>query len=261
MPKVYLVYDSTCPNKDKARTNLAQAFSRTGISPSWEEWERSDPESPDHVRRYGSPAILVNGEDVAGESPGDGAASCRIYTDNNGRRDVVPSVDVIVSALLKEEPKTPGAAGGGRSKGPMGGVLTALPAVSAALLPKLTCPACWPAYAWLLGILGIGFVNYTPYLAPLMVFFLTLAVGPLVFHAQNGRGYGPFALGLTASVLTLAGKFIFHSDLVMYGGISMLVIASLWKAWPVKKAGSDEQTCPACVSKRAGLVTDGDEKP
>ena len=39
-----------------------------------------------------------------------------------------------------------------------------LPAIGAALLPKLTCPACWPAYAAVLSALGVSFVDYTPYL-------------------------------------------------------------------------------------------------
>ena len=125
--------------------------------------------------------------------------------------------------------------------------LSALPAIGVALLPKLTCPACWPAYAWILGLFGIGFVNYTPYLAPLMAFFLTLAVAPMAFRAKSRRGYGPFAVGLAAAVVVMGGKFWFDSDYAMNGGLGLLVAALLWNMWPMKKP-----SCPACA-REAGV--------
>jgi len=212
---------------------------------------RSNPESPDYVRKYGSPTILVDGEDVAGEAPGDGAASCRMYMDNNGRRDVVPSVDVIVSALLRENEKATSGVKIGKSEGSIGGGVYILPAIGVALLPKLTCAACWPACAWLLGVLGIGFVNYTPYLAPLLAFFLTLAVAPLAFQVRKRRGYGPFALGLTAAVAVIADRLWLGSDMAMYGGLGLLVAASIWNTWP--KRVSENAPCPACPGRR-GLM-------
>ncbi len=39
-----------------------------------------------------------------------------------------------------------------------------LPGVGASLLPKLTCPLCWPAYAGLLTTLGLGFLMSERYL-------------------------------------------------------------------------------------------------
>jgi MerR family copper efflux transcriptional regulator len=72
--------------------------------------------------------------------------------------------------------------------------LAVLPAIGVALLPKLTCPACRPAYAGVLSALGLGFVNYTPFLLPLTVLFLLLSVVSLVFAAQRrigGRTAGP----------------------------------------------------------------------
>jgi hypothetical protein len=121
-----------------------------------------------------------------------------------------------------------------------------------ALLPKLTCPACWPAYAGLLSSLGIGFVNYTPYLLPLAALFLIVAVVSLGYRAKNRRGYAPLMLGSGAAVIVIVGKFVLASDLAMYGGIALLMSASLWNAWPPRatKSGS----CPACVP--AGPLTE-----
>lgn len=45
--------------------------------------------------------------------------------------------------------------------------LLSLPGVTVSLLPKLMCPACWPAYAGLLSSLGLGFLISARYLLPL----------------------------------------------------------------------------------------------
>ena len=74
---VELIYDAQCPNVEAARSRLREAFRAAGLPVSWQEWDRNDPGSPDRVRRFGSPTILVNGLDVALASPGE-ANSCRI---------------------------------------------------------------------------------------------------------------------------------------------------------------------------------------
>lgn len=109
-----------------------------------------------------------------------------------------------------------------------------LPAVGAALLPKLTCPACWPAYAALLSALGVGFIDYTPYLLPLTLVFLVVTLAILAWRPR--RGYAPLVLGLFASGAMLIGKFLFDSDIAAYAGVALLVGASTWNAWPRKSA-------------------------
>ena len=120
-----------------------------------------------------------------------------------------------------------------------------LPAVGAAFLPKLTCPACWPAYAGMLSALGIGFFDYTPYLLPLTAVFVLIAVCALAYRAKQRRGYKPFLLGLAAGATLLAGKFHFDSDAAMYAGLAVLVLASLWNTWPMPQPTG--VPCPACV--------------
>ena len=112
--------------------------------------------------------------------------------------------------------------------------LAVLPGIGAALLPVLTCPACWPAYAGLLSALGLNFANYTPYLLPLTIVLLLVAVGALGYHAVSRRQYGPLSMGIAGSVILVAGKFALDRDLIMYGGIALLVAASVWNAWPRK---------------------------
>jgi hypothetical protein len=114
-----------------------------------------------------------------------------------------------------------------------------IPGVGASLLPKLACPLCWPAYAGLLSSVGLGFLISTKYLFPITAAFLLLAVGALAFRANQRRGYGPFALGLFAALGVLVGKFRWESNLAMYAAVGLLVIASVWNAWPRRLAVQD----------------------
>jgi hypothetical protein len=50
--------------------------------------------------------------------------------------------------------------------------LLAVPGIGLSLLPKVACPACWPAYAGLLSSLGLGFLVSTAYLLPMTAAFL-----------------------------------------------------------------------------------------
>lgn len=93
--------------------------------------------------------------------------------------------------------------------------------------------------------MGVGFVNYTPYLLPLMTVFLVLTLAAPGYRARVRHGFGPIALGCIATAIILIGKFWLDSDTVLYGGVALLVGASLWNAWPRK---AREAACPACVS-------------
>lgn len=114
--------------------------------------------------------------------------------------------------------------------------LLALPGVGVSILPKLACPLCWPAYAGLLSSVGLGFLISTAYLLPLTAAFLVIAVAALAFRASKRRGYGPFVLGVVAGSAVLFGKFAWESKVTMYTALGLLVVASLWNAWPTREA-------------------------
>lgn len=124
--------------------------------------------------------------------------------------------------------------------------LIAIPGVGVSLLPKLACPLCWPAYAGLLSSLGLGFLISANYLLPVTATFLVLALVALGFRANRRHGYGPFVVGLVAAVGVLVGKFEWESKLTLYGAIGLLVIGSVWNAWPHR---TREATC--CTEKSA----------
>lgn len=122
--------------------------------------------------------------------------------------------------------------------------LVSFPAIGVSLLPKLMCPACWPAYAGLLSSLGIGFLISATYLLPVTVVFLALSILTLGFRAQSRHGYGPLLLGLLAATIVLVGKFRLDSPIMTYAGIALLIAASVWNAWP-------RRTFPAAAVRTA----------
>lgn len=127
--------------------------------------------------------------------------------------------------------------------------LGVLPGIGVSLLPKVTCPMCWPAYAGILSSVGLGFLLSSRYLLPVTAAFLLVAIAALGFRARVRRGYGPMLLGVVAASGVLTGKFQLESDAAMYGGLSLLVAASVWNSWPRRAA-----SCPECVPAGGGLI-------
>ncbi len=126
------------------------------------------------------------------------------------------------------------------------GLLT-IPGIGLALLPKLACPMCWPLYAGILSSLGLGFLIGTAYLVPITIGFLAAAVVALGSRAKQRRGFGPLAIGIGGSAAILLGKFWADSILATYGGVIVLVAASIWNVWPRRLAAA----C-SCNPKRQG---------
>lgn len=239
---VELIYDADCPNVAAARSLLIQAFTQTGVSARWREWERGAPGSPEYARLHGSPTILVDGKDVAGGAPGAGNAACRIYSDGDGKLSRTPPLEVICSALMSASPDKP-------SRTRWQAIAASLPAVGTALLPKLTCPLCFPAYAAVLGALGLEFMDYTPYLLPLTAAFLAAAVVVLALQTRRTGNVYPLLLGIAASALVLIGKFRLDSDWMTTGGIVLLVAAVFFGS---RAKSASTVSCPACATDGNG---------
>ncbi len=125
-------------------------------------------------------------------------------------------------------------------------IIMALPsfiASGAAALPVLTCPACWPLYAGLLSALGLGFIDYTPFLLPVTAVLLVISLVPLAWKARQRRGYKPLLAGMAGAAAILGGKFGLDNQPLYYAGIAILLAASLWNIWP------KNQECKACQPK------------
>jgi len=230
MRRVELIYDRDCPNVAQARAELLRAFAQAAIPAQWQEWERSMPESPAYVQQYGSPTVLVEGEDVIPmEGPAEGGC-CRLYADDSGTRGAPPANEIARKLQRR--------GGGWRNS------MAVLPGMGVALLPKLSCPACWPAYAGLVSAMGLGFLIEAKYLLGLTLAFLAIAVGALAAGARTRRGYGPLVLGMAASALLVAGKFAWDWTAMYWTGMGLLLAASLWNSWP--RPAFSPSACPAC---------------
>ena len=119
-----------------------------------------------------------------------------------------------------------------------------LPAVGLSLLPKVVCPMCSPAYAALSSALGVGFLASTRYLFPLTTVLLSVAVASMFIGATTRRGRGPFWTGVAAAAGILFGKFSLDSARVMYAGVGLLVVASVWNAF---SRHTTETFCGGCL--------------
>ncbi len=86
--KIELLYFDGCPNAERARENLASVLEPG----SWVEWNLTAEATPERLRRFGSPTVLVDGRDVTGEGGRNAAMACRA--------DGAPAAEVIRKALV-----------------------------------------------------------------------------------------------------------------------------------------------------------------
>lgn len=110
MPKIELIYCPDCPHVNLARERLSEALTQAvgDVVTQWQEWDSTDPEAPDYVRGFGSPTILINGQDVVPEEGHQEALSCRVYRGPQGKPSGAPSVETILGSLSDPGPRSQG---------------------------------------------------------------------------------------------------------------------------------------------------------
>jgi len=242
---VELLSDRDCPNVAATRSRLLAAFAQAGVPARWSEWDLAAAETPAAHRGRASPTVLVDGRDVLGaDAAGDGPG-CRLYRDASGALDPAPPVEALVRALR--------ASGDGPRRRGVAGGLAALAGIGPALLPKLACPACWPAYAGLLSTLGLGFLLEERWLLSLTLAGLGLLIAALAWRAPRRNGYGPALVAAAAAALLVAAKFWWPADAVAGGAVGALVVAAVWNLWPHPRAATDTahpsaQAAQACCA-------------
>ena len=91
----FLAFDG-CPLAPRALAHLELAIEQLqdSLKVAISQVDLMDPATPDSMKRWGSPTILLNQRDISGVEPGD-ANNCRIYPGTGG----VLSVQEIVAAL------------------------------------------------------------------------------------------------------------------------------------------------------------------
>lgn len=244
MNKVELIYDKACPNVAATRANLLLAFSKLGMMPQWDEWDRNAAESPEYTRRFGSPSILVNGKDIAGVVTASDANSCRVYLGTGNENKGVPSLELITSALARSAQNKATAT----KAGVLGGVALG-PGIFTAILAKAACPLCYPAIAGLLSSVGLGFLFTGTYMLALTAALLGVVLFGLGYKARERRGHSPLAVGAIAAFVVMLDRLTLTSDSLLYLGIAGLTAASIWNLIPKKVLRNN--SCSSCVTSKS----------
>lgn len=110
--------------------------------------------------------------------------------------------------------------------------LLTVPAIGVALMPKLICPLCWPAYA------GNPVFRWTriPDLRNVFAAIHDSLFDPGAWNVSIPRQTTPAVhsadIGHRGFSYVVTGKFYLERDALMYGGITVLVVAAVWNAWP-----------------------------
>lgn len=241
MAVVEFIYEKNCPNIALARLQILRAFSALKIKPHWLEWEVNDSEAPEYARQCGSPTIMVNGKDVDGAMSSNNTNHCRLYRQPDNTSSGVPAIESIMQAIQGHENK-----GARFFRIPGSGLKAAmLPVLFFALLPKLICPFCWPLYTGLLGLLGVNFINYTPYLLPALALFLILTVSGLIMGTRSTKQFAPLYLGSLSALLILVDKFLLETEFLVYAGLLGLIFAVIWHSRI--QLSMNQGSCPACA--------------
>ena len=212
-PGITLVYDADCPNLPAARLALREALEHEGREPQWVEYDRAAADTPAPLLRYGSPAILVDGVDVAGEAGRAGAASCRVYPSERGLCGV-PSAETIAAAIaqrtaLANTPQISKAAASG-----------ALGLAFVSALGWLCClPIASGAFGVALAAIAATVGPWWPLLATLSLVFLVITVVRAV------RGTGGSAVHSCEMLNRRRRQWLFLSAV---GALTLLLLTLPW---------------------------------
>lgn len=98
--RIQLITFAGCPNAPLTRAALERVLAASGIAGRIEEVDVFAPETPEALRRWGSPTVLLNGEDVEGQTTPTGT-SCRLYTDDEGNLKGAPPEPLLVAAVRR----------------------------------------------------------------------------------------------------------------------------------------------------------------
>ena len=97
--RIQLLTFPACPNADAARKVLQAVLASSAIRTPIEEVDTTAPETPEGLREWGSPTILINGTDVGGQEAPSGGTSCRLYRNEEGQLCGAPTEALLRSAL------------------------------------------------------------------------------------------------------------------------------------------------------------------
>jgi copper chaperone CopZ len=238
--KFQLVFFTGCPNVEPARAALRDALVAENLDTAIEEIDVVAPGAPAWARGWGSPTILINGKDLAGQLPSS-APACRLYQGG------APSVREIRDRIAAEH----------GAKAQRATTLSMIGAISAAIAASACCVV--PPILAIIGISGAGFGSaLTPY-RPFFLAGTALALGLGFWFAYrrtkdacgcdipSSRRTARVALWIAAAItLAIAGYPALTGSSARAGDTHEPAAATL----RLKVTGMDCAACAAPIAKR-----------
>jgi hypothetical protein len=117
--------------------------------------------------------------------------------------------------------------------------------VAAALLLGASCPACWLAYAGLLTLPGLAWLFGKTSFRLITLAVLGTALASLAYRAPVRRGSRLLSLRVSAASLLVLEQWWLSSPVLLAVGLALLVVASLWNAWP--RQATTPGACAGCA--------------
>ena len=85
----------------------------------------------------------------------------------------------------------------------------------------------------LFSALGFEAIPYQPWMLPVMLVLLVVNIALLWYLARKDRNtHGPVLLSLAGVALILLSKFYLHFDWLIYCGLIVMLVATVWNAAP-----------------------------
>jgi mercuric ion transport protein len=150
--KIQLLYFPGCPNLEPARAALRDALAAEGLAVDFDEIDVAASDAPQWARGWGSPTILIDGNELTGATRSSGAA-CRLY------KGGAPSVDEIRSRIGAAR-RVPPSSSGRVTLSILGAITAAMAASACCLVPAI------------LAAVGLSSAGLGARLAPYRVHFL-----------------------------------------------------------------------------------------
>lgn len=102
--------------------------------------------------------------------------------------------------------------------------------IVAVAAPKGLCPVCVTASGGMLASLGLGFLTVESNIRWILAVTLAIGVVGFTMSARRHRRWWTLALGVVAAATLLAGR-LFLIDVMLYGGMVLLLGATIADAW------------------------------
>ncbi|MEQ8353511.1 MAG: hypothetical protein RH862_18695 [Leptospiraceae bacterium] len=97
--KISILYEPDCPNFEQARAEVESLCRQENLDFSIEMVDTSSKNCPSELRNFGSPSVLVDGQEV--DAASDAGKCCRIYRGSGGQLQGFPSRQSILDAIQR----------------------------------------------------------------------------------------------------------------------------------------------------------------